>query len=526
MRLQIFKIRHTAAAVCLFLMAHTYAMTNPQSELNTEYVDPVISGDRPDPSILKIGQDYYLTYSSFDYYPGLTIWHSNNLVDWTPVTAALKTPIGAVYAPSLVYHSDMFHIYIPTVDMDILKKGKQAKRKSVLSVYEIHAPNVEGPWSEPIEMQIFSGVDPGFAQDQNGQKYLFLNDGQMVKLDKTGRLAASRPTKVYEGWDIPEDWVYAGKDLEGPKILRKNGYYYMFSAQGGTAGPATSHMVIVARAKELSGPWENSPYNPLVRTESRAEQWWSKGHATPFQGPKGEWLMALHGYENGYRTLGRQFLLSSFEWSDDHWPVNGRLSKFYGGVKTHRSERELSSPYSENDLGIKFSVYKPEENFKDRLAFVDGGIEITGKGSGPQNASPVAFNVGDHYYEFQTKITVNPGATAGLLLFYNENLFCGLSSDNKFLQKYDLGKLKLYSSAGKAIGSTFYIKVINDRNTASFYLSKDGIDWKRHSSFDVSGYHHNMAGDFLSLRPALFVSGENSAIFSETKYSGLRDSSR
>jgi beta-xylosidase len=79
-------------------------------------------------------------------------------------------------------------------------------------------------------------------------------------------------------------------------------------------------MVIVARSRSINGPWENCPHNPVVHTASAAEPWWSRGHATAVQGPAGDWWLAYHGYENGYRTLGRQMLLEPFAWGDDGWP--------------------------------------------------------------------------------------------------------------------------------------------------------------------------------------------------------------
>ena len=93
----------------------------------------------------------------------------------------------------------------------------------------------------------------------------------------------------------------------------------MTSAQGGTAGPATSHMIVSARARSLEGPWENSRYNPIVRTKHRSETWWSKGHGTLVDTPEGDWFIVYHAYEKDYYTLGRQTLIESIEWTADGW---------------------------------------------------------------------------------------------------------------------------------------------------------------------------------------------------------------
>lgn len=107
----------------------------------------------------------------------------------------------------------------------------------------------------------------------------------MVPLSADGLSVTAAIKKVYDGWKYPDDWVVEGFAQEGPKMLKRGEYYYMVLAEGGTAGPPTSHMVIAARSKTIEGPWENSPYNAIIRTKSADERWWSKGHATLVEGP-------------------------------------------------------------------------------------------------------------------------------------------------------------------------------------------------------------------------------------------------
>ena len=97
------------------------------------------------------------------------------------------------------------------------------------------------------------------------------------------------------------------------------GWFYLVSAVGGTGGPPMGHMVIAARSRSLNGPWVNCPHNPIIRTRAAEEYWWSRGHATPVEGPGGRWYLVYHGYENGFRTLGRQTLLEPIQWTDDDW---------------------------------------------------------------------------------------------------------------------------------------------------------------------------------------------------------------
>jgi xylan 1,4-beta-xylosidase len=274
---------------------------------NGTYLNPVLAGDRPDPNILKDGDDYYAAFSSFLYYPGVPIWHSRDLVNWTPVTAALKTFIGNVWALDIAKHDGRYFIYIPALD--------DQDRARPLKTYVIHAPSMQGPWSEPIDLHLDGHIDPGHVVGEDGKRYLFFNGGARVQLRDDGLAPVGDVRRVYDGWPIPEKWIIEGFALEGPKLTRRGDYFYMFSGQGGTAGPPTSHMVVVARARSIDGPWENCPHNPVVRTASRDEPWWSRGHATAVEGPDRRWWLIYHGYENGLRTLGRQMLLEPIEWT-------------------------------------------------------------------------------------------------------------------------------------------------------------------------------------------------------------------
>ena len=124
---------------------------------------------------------------------------------------------------------------------------------------------------------------------------------------------------VYSGWKIPREWTIECFCMESPKLVKHGDYYYLTVAEGGTAGPATSHMVISARSKTPLGPWENSPYNPIERTKDNTEKWWSKGHATLFEDIKGNWWIIFHAYENGHYNMGRQTLMQPVEWTNDGW---------------------------------------------------------------------------------------------------------------------------------------------------------------------------------------------------------------
>jgi xylan 1,4-beta-xylosidase len=243
------------------------------------FLNPVLAGDRPDPSVLRDGQDYYLTLSSFDAYPGLSLWHSRDLVNWQPIGHAITKNVGAIWAPDLVRHDGRYYIYFP------------ARTAQGRSNYVVWADDIRGPWSEPIDLNLPDHIDPGHAVGEDGKRYLFLSAGDYVQLSDDGLRTVGKVKHAYDGWRYPESWNVESYSQEGPKITFRNGWYYMITAVGGTAGPPTGHMVIVARSRSIHGPWENSPHNPVVRTQSADEHWWSRGHATLVEDTPGPWWM-------------------------------------------------------------------------------------------------------------------------------------------------------------------------------------------------------------------------------------------
>lgn len=272
---------------------------------NGSYLNPILSGDRPDPSVLKFGKDYYLVNSSFESVPGLLIWHSQDLVNWEPVGPALTRYVGSVWAPDLAYHNGRFYIYFPALTANRLTN------------MVVTAESIRGPWSDPVDLNV-GNIDPGHAVAPDGKRFLFFSSGFLAPLADDGLSVTGPAKKVYDGWKYPDYWEVETFAQEGPKILRHGDYYYMVLAEGGTAGPATSHMVIMARSKSLEGPWENSPYNPVVHTNTAAEKWWSRGHGTLVEGPDNQhWYVVYHAYESGYYSLGRQTLLEPVEWTAD-----------------------------------------------------------------------------------------------------------------------------------------------------------------------------------------------------------------
>ncbi len=477
------------------------------------FLNPIMSGDRPDPTILKDGADYYMTFSSFDAYPGIVLWHSRDLVNWGPLTATLKTPIGSVWACDLVKHEGRYYIYIP------------ARKPGYRSTYVIYADDIRGPWSEPIDLKLPDHIDPGHIVGEDGERYLFLSGGDRVRLTKDGLATAGPVEHVYDPWRYPLEWDVESFSPEGPKLLRHGEYFYMITAVGGTAGPPTGHMVIAARSKSIHGPWENAPGNPLVRAQSADEKWWSRGHATLVEDPGGDWWMVYHGYENGFWTLGRQTLLDPIEWTADGWfrATGGDLSKPIakprGGTAVAHG-LALSDDFTANKFGIQWGFYDPAPNEMERVRYEDATLIVRAKGAEPRDSSPLTFIVGDQAYRVEVDIEVDERARAGLLMFYNRRLYCGLGFDkDRFvMHRYGLERNARRQMSGRRL----HLRITNDRHIVTIHYSADAKQWHKFDvQMEVSGYHHNVAGDFLSLRPAIYVVGEGEARVRSVRYEAL-----
>lgn len=467
------------------------------------YINPVLAGDRPDPSVLKDGDVYYLTCSSFIYSPGLMVWSSRDLLTWRPIGPALTTPIrGSVFAPDLVKVEDRFFIYFPVISLG-------ADGSYDVGVFVVHADRIEGPWSDPIDLRIPGYIDPGHGVGEDGRRYLFLNQGMRVRLSADGLSTDGEVQKVYDGWAFPQEWAVEGHHLEGPKILRRDGWFYMFAADGGTAGPPTGHMVIVARSRSIDGPWENAPNNPLIRTLTRDEPWWSRGHATPVEGPDGDWWILYHAYENGLRTLGRQMLLEPITWSADGWPEAGGddlRSILASPVQTAVSASQNATPGHEM-LGANLVFYQAPPEVYDRLQVRDGAFQVGGIGDTPASSAPLTIVAGDPTYEVEVELEIAEGAEAGLLLLYNGDYYCGLGVRDGVAAIHSLGKRDRLTELTRPLAglpSRLFLRVLNDRDVATFSWSPDGTVWTPHISFEVSGYNQNVGGTFLSLRPAVY----------------------
>lgn len=289
--------------------------------------NPILSGCYPDPSICRAGDDFYLVTSTFEYFPGLPIFHSRDLVNWRQVGHALdresQLPLegvrssGGLYAPTIRYANGVFYIINTLVD-GLSQSGN----------FIVTATDPAGPWSEPYWLDGADGIDPSLFFDIDGRTWYVGSrmalesrfEGHteiwLQELDLQAMRLIGEPIVLWDGALKGARWA------EAPHIYRAGEYYYLLIAEGGTA---QHHAVTVARSKKISGPYEANPGNPILTHRHLGLDYpiVGTGHADLVDTPSGEWwavLLAMRPYGGYYYNLGRETFLVPVRWEED-WPV-------------------------------------------------------------------------------------------------------------------------------------------------------------------------------------------------------------
>ncbi|MEU2735189.1 glycoside hydrolase family 43 protein [Streptomyces sp. NPDC007095] len=280
------------------------------------YDNPVIPGFSPDPSICRAGDDYYVATSSFEYVPGVPIWHSRDLVHWRLIGHALDRPSQlalpdtapastGVYAPTLRHHDGLFWLITTVV----------AGAGNIL----VTAENPAGPWSDPVPIAI-PGIDPSLSWDEDGTCWcVFSDDGiRAVRIDpKSGELLG----------ELVHLWSGTGLQYpEGPHLYRVGEWWYLLLSEGGTE---RGHALSLARTRALPGPFQPHPANPVLSHRSTNHPVQNTGHADLVQAHDGTWWMVLLGTRPRgdtpmYHGMGRETFLVPVRWQDG-WPLPGPI---------------------------------------------------------------------------------------------------------------------------------------------------------------------------------------------------------
>lgn len=286
--------------------------------------NPIMPGFYPDPSICAVGEDYYLINSTFAYFPGLPIMHSKDLVHWEQIGNAMhreeQLPLknaghsAGLFAPTMRYHDGTYYVICTNVTFG--------------GNYIVTAKDPAGPWSNPYYLQGADGIDPSLFFDDDGKCYYIgthpnpegcrYNGDYFIWIQELDLENMKLVGEVHNVWNGAMRGVHWP---EGPHLYKKDGYYYIMHAEGGT-GP--EHAVTVCRSREIYGPYENNFCNPILTHRHMGQAYPIKyvGHADMIETPAGEWYMVMLAVRplEGYTTMGRETFLAKVTWEND-WPV-------------------------------------------------------------------------------------------------------------------------------------------------------------------------------------------------------------
>jgi len=522
------------------------------NELKT-FNNPIIPGFYPDPSICRVDEDYYLVTSTFEYFPGVPIFHSRDLVNWQQIGHVLNRPSQldlngipcsrGIYAPTIRYHDGIFYMITTFVE------SRTGARRN----FYVTAEKPEGPWSDPHWLEDAPGIDPSLFFDDDGKVYYTANrqppSGQeypkhmeiyLQQLDlETNQLIGDK----HSLWDGALKNAHA---QEAPHLYKVNGWYYLMIAEGGTG---FTHAVTIARSKSVFGPYESAKTNPILthRHLGREHAISNIGHADIVETQKGDWWMVCLGsrpYGGHYRNLGRETFLVPIIWEND-WPV---VNPGKGIVEEEMAFPDLNEvlwpkPLSKDDfdkdeLQMQWNFIRtPHDNFWSlterpgylRLKLKPEAItEIVNPsfvGRRQQHKNFVASTL----LEFQPE---KSGEVAGLVLLqsndYQFRMECVYDDHSSMIRlvKREAGNDHVISQH-KIDGFKLYMKVEAEGQDYSFYYGKTMDDFRLLASHvDGRILSTDIAGGFVGAYIGMYASSngrqsQNSADFDWFEYKGL-----
>ncbi|KAL4917734.1 glycosyl hydrolases family 43-domain-containing protein [Aspergillus aurantiobrunneus] len=358
--------------------------------------NPILPGFNPDPSIVRVGSDYFIATSTFEWYPGVQIHHSTDLATWDlttrPLTRQSQLDLrGApdscgVWAPCLSHDGQCFWLVYTNVTR------KDGSFKDTHN-YIVTAPSITGPWSDPIHINS-SGFDPSLFHDDDGRKYFVNMLWDPRRRPRTFAGIALQEFDPVAGKLVgPRKNIFKGTDLdlvEGPHLYKRNGWYYLLTAEGGTA---YGHACTLARARDIWGPYETHPQTPILTTKDAPFAALQRaGHGDLVDTPDGRtFLVHLTGRPVGQKrrcVLGRETAIQEAYWGEDDWLYvkDGPVPSLYvdlPGVKPEEDEYWAERRYTftgEDGLHNDMQWLRTPE--PDRIFTVsDGALTLIGRES-------------------------------------------------------------------------------------------------------------------------------------------------
>lgn len=438
------------------------------------YHNPIRRGMYPDPSIVRVGEDYYMVNSSFVFFPGIPISHSKDLVHWELIGHAVTDPDWAeehfgpleggrgFWAPDISYHNGRFYICAT------LRMNDDADCIQTQIVTSCERP--EGPYETPV-IHKFRGIDPSIFTDDDGKRYMLLNRGaQIMEISEDGKEILSDQKLI---------WYGSNKHApEGPHILKKDGYYYCFLAEGGTG---KGHMITVARSKNLYGPYEDCPYNPIMHQNHSAAIIQCCGHGKPVQTPDGRWFIVYlcsRQLDGKWGMLGRETCLDEIVWTYDGWPIINK-----GKGPSYMAKAPLSNyPLIWQEPWMTARSMRPE-----RIQIEGNQIVITGDGKDLCSRDCRSFVVKrqpdfEFSAEFEMELPAEGIAgNAGMVLYYDENTYLkfGITPKGVMVSEYIddryVRTVEKNFEKKDSEKNSYRFKIVTDNLVRSFFLNDEEI---------------------------------------------------
>lgn len=477
------------------------------------YRNPVCRGMHADPSIVRVGEDYYMVNSSFVYFPCIPISHSRDLVHWEVIGHAVtdrewaKEHLGGLeggrgfWAPDISYYNGRFYICAT------LRNNDDAPYIQTQMVTSAERP--EGPYDTPVIHNVL-GIDPSIFTDDDGKRYMLLNRGaRIMEISPDGKEILSEPSLIWYG--------HSGHAPEGPHLLKKDGYYYCFLAEGGTG---KNHMITVARSKNLMGPYEDCPYNPIMTQRDEIASIQCCGHGKPVQTPDGRWFIVYlcsRFLEGQWGMLGRETCLDEITWTPDGWPMinKGKGPSYMAALPFKPEDTETAGRTAGEKGWMSPRTIDPERISLDK----DGWICIRGDGLDLCSRDCRSLLVRcqpdfDFTVSFQMEwLKDSDGefrSDAGMVLYYDENTYVkfGVTKDQVFAAEYvDDKYVRQESLPEKFSGQCLFTVKTSGLKREFYYNNKLLWTWDRVTSICSEGLVKGKR--FTGAMYGVYVNGSN-----------------
>lgn len=490
-----------------------------QAFSQTGYKNPIIPGFNPDPSVCRVGDDFYLVTSSFEYFPGLPIYHSKDLINWKQIGHCLTrdsqlslhkvSASGGLYAPSIRYHDGLFYVICTNVS----DKGN----------FYCTATDPSGPWSDPIWVDIKS-IDPDIFWDEDGKTY-FVTQGdegiRVTEIDiKTGKVLS------------PERLVWGGiggRFPEAPHIYKKDGFYYLLLGEGGTE---YMHSATIGRSKNIFGPYESCPLNPILTHANRRGQGntiQGVGHADLVQAKDGSWWMVFLGFRVThqwayYHVLGRETFLAPVDWPKGGWPqVNGNgtvsLNMDVPTLPLHPVEKEaVRTNFDTDKLGFEWQYLRNPIRENYSLTEKKGWIRISTSPytlNETEAISMICRRQAEHDFRAETLLEFNSSANneeAGMTLIQNNthhyDLLLKKSGSQYIVQlRVKVGSLSYIAGEKQVKSNKLKLKIEGTPSQYAFYCTEaDSDNFNELGRLDTRYLSTEVAGGFTGVMIGLYTS--------------------